>query len=251
MKVSIITVCFNSVSTIENSIVSVTGQKYNDIEYIVVDGGSTDGTLDILKAYSNKIHKIISEPDNGIYDAMNKGLEMATGYIVGMLNSDDFYYDENTISTVANVFNDKQVDCCYGDLEYVDPRNTNMITRKWTSKPNSPDIFRTGFHPPHSTFFARKDLYVKYGNFDPSLTISADYELMLRFIEKHKANAIYIPGVMVRMRNGGVSNKNIFQIIKANAQCYKAWKKNKLRVSPITIIKKPLSKISQLTHEKI
>ena len=250
MKVSIITVCLNSSSTIDCAMQSVFKQNHEDIEYIIVDGGSSDGTLAILETHKNRISSFISEPDNGIYDAMNKGIALATGDIIGILNADDFYADSNVISTVASVFENDNFDCCYGDLEYVDFHDTNKMVRRWTSQVFTQGLFRKGFHPPHPTFFARKKLYDKYGYYDTTLSISADYELMLRFFEKNEVRSEYIPNVLVKMRSGGVSNKNFFQILKANIQCCKAWAKNDLKVSPLTILRKPLSKISQLTYAK-
>ncbi len=250
IKVSIITVCLNSDQTIEDTVKSVFNQSYKDIEYIVVDGASTDGTLDLLMKYRNQIHNYISESDKGIYEAMNKGLKLASGDIIGILNSDDFYYDSDVVKMVAEIFSNNDIDCCYGDLEYVDYHNTDEVVRKWTSRPYTPGLFRKGFHPPHPTFFAKKELFEKYGYFNLDLDISADYELMLRFMERHGAKSFYIPHVFVKMRSGGASNRNLKQIIKANWQCYKAWRINGFEVSTATILKKPFSKIFQYFYAK-
>lgn len=250
MKISIITVCFNSVETMEDTIKSVLSQNYGDIEYIVVDGDSTDGTLDILTKHQDQIHRQISEPDNGIYDAMNKGLDIATGETVGFLNSGDFYTNETVITKIVETMEADKADCCYGNLEYVACHDVEKVVRKWRSRPYMPGLFREGFHPPHPTFFAKKKLFEKYGYFNLDFDISADYELMLRFLERHGAKSSYIPHVLVKMRNGGTSNRNLKQIIKANLQCYKAWRINGFEVSVATILKKPLSKIFQLTYAK-
>lgn len=232
--------------TIKDCIVSVCSQSYPDIEHIIIDGASTDSTLAVIGKYNNSIAKVLSEPDNGIYDAMNKGIKMATGDIVGILNSDDFYANPNILEDVANVFEENKIDCCYGDLEYVGFNDTSKVIRKWKSRKFQNGLFRKGWHPPHPTFFVKKEIYERYGLFDLDLNISADYEIMLRFLEKYKIKSCYIPEVMVKMRTGGASNRNLKQILRANIQCCRAWKKNGYRISPITAIKKPLSKILQL-----
>lgn len=245
MKISIITVCYNSAETIEDTIKSVLDQEYKSIEYIIVDGGSTDGTLDVLKKYRDQIHKYISEPDNGVYDAMNKGIKLATGDVVGFLNAGDFYAAKTAISQIAASFKKNDCQVVYADLEYVTENNPEKTVRRWTSKPYQDNLFRKGWHPPHPTFFAQKSAYDKYGAFDLTYNIGADYELMLRFLKKHNAKSCYIPSILVKMRNGGKSNKNLRQIIKANIECYQAWKKNKLKVSPLIVVKKPISKLIQ------
>jgi len=246
MKVSIITVCFNSAATIEDAIKSILMQDYKDIEYIVIDGGSTDGTLEILAKYQSQIAKCISEPDNGIYDAMNKGIKLATGDIVGILNSDDFYPDKDIIKTVVGVFdNNDDIDCCYGDLEYVAKDNPAKTVRKWGSRSYQEGLFEKGWHPPHPTFFVKKCIFDEYGAFDITYDIGADYELMLRFLKKHRIKSYYVPSVLVKMRTGGKSNKSLWQIVKANMECFHAWKKNGLKISPFIILKKPASKLIQ------
>jgi glycosyltransferase len=245
MKISIITVCFNSAKTIEDTIRSILSQNYKEIEYIIVDGGSTDGTLDILKRYSDQIHKYISGPDNGIYDAMNKGIKLATGDIIGFLCSDDFYADENVIRQIVEVIRANNTDCCYGDLEYVAGNSINKVVRRWKSRPYQEGLFEKGWHPPHPTFFVKKCIFDKYGGFDLDYDIGADYELMLRFLKKYNISSCYVPKVFVKMRTGGKSNKNLWQIIKANIECFKAWKRNGLKITPFIILKKPASKLIQ------
>ena len=245
MKVSIITVVYNNKDTIKDAIESVLNQTYKNIEYIIVDGGSTDGTVNIIKNYEDKIDKFISEKDNGIYDAMNKGIKLASGDIVGILNSDDFYASNNIIEKVVNEFIEKKVDSVYGDLVYVDAKNTDKIVRYWRSKPFKEGLFKKGWHPPHPTFFVRKEIYNKCGLFNLNFKIAADYELMLRFLEKCKISSSYIPQVLVKMRIGGESNKNIKNIIKANIECLKAWEVNDLTVNYFLFFIKPISKILQ------
>ncbi|NJO92850.1 MAG: glycosyltransferase, partial [Chloroflexia bacterium] len=166
MKISIITVCYNSEKYIRTAIDSVLQQTYEDIEYIIVDGGSVDATLSLIKPYQHKISKFISEPDNGIYDAMNKGINLATGDVIGTLNSDDLYVDEKVLSQVVEIFQNSKNDSLFADLFYVDKKNTNKIIRKWKTKEFIPGSFKKGWHPPHPTFFVKRDVYNKYGVFD-------------------------------------------------------------------------------------
>lgn len=211
MKISIITVCYNSAATIESTFKSVASQDYPDIEYIIVDGGSTDGTLDIIKRYQN-ISMLVSEPDKGIYDAMNKGIRMATGHVIGTLNADDFYVNNTVISDVAKTFGDDAVDACFADLVYVDQSNTDKIVRYWKSQPYQSGLFRKGWMPAHPTFFARKSVYEKFGVFDLNFRIAADFELLFRLIEKNKIRTVYLPKVIIKMRMGGTTNKNLENI---------------------------------------
>jgi len=250
MKTSIITICFNSAETIEDSVRSILAQDYRDIEYVVIDGGSTDGTLDILAKYRSQISKFMSEPDDGMYDAMNKGLSFATGDIVGFLNADDFYANEKVIGRIVEAMQVNNVDCCYGDLEYVRRHNLGKTVRRWKSQPYRDGLFERGWHPPHPTFFVKKDVFDKYGCFDLQYTISADYELMLRFLKKYGLKSCHIPDVLIKMRTGGKSNKNLWEIIKANIECHKAWNQNGLKGSPLLILRKPFSKLTQYMQGK-
>ena len=245
IKVSIITVVYNNRDTIKDAIESVLNQTYKNIEYIIVDGASTDGTVDIVKSYEDKITKFVSGPDNGLYDAMNKGIRLATGDVVGILNSDDFYAANNIIENVVNRFQEESVDSVYGDLEYVDAKDAKKVVRYWKSKPFNHMLFKQGWHPAHPTFFVKKEIYDKYGVFNTEFKIAADYELMLRFLEKNKISSSYITKVFVKMRLGGESNQSIKNIIKANIESYKAWQKNGLYINPLVFLLKPLSKIKQ------
>jgi glycosyltransferase involved in cell wall biosynthesis len=217
MKISIITVCYNSAETIESTLKSVSSQDYPDIEYIVVDGGSTDATLDIVKRYKN-VSILVSEPDEGIYDAMNKGIGLARGDVIGTLNADDFYVGNSVVSDVAKTFEDNTIDACYADLVYVDQNNTDNIVRYWKSKPYQPRLFKQGWMPAHPTFFVKKSVYEKLGVFDLNYKIAADFELLFRLIEKNKIRTMYLPKVIVKMRLGGTTNKNIKNISLQNAE---------------------------------
>ena len=249
MKVSIITVCFNSSETIESTIQSVISQNYSNIEYIIVDGLSTDDTLKIVERYKNKIAKIVSEKDNGIYDAINKGIDQATGDIVAILHADDFYTNENVISSIVDSFNKQNIDTVYGDLQYVERIDTTIVKRNWISGSYRKENFLKGWMPPHPSFFARKQCYEKFGNFNTDLKSAADYELMLRFLYKNNCSVAYIPQVLVKMRVGGKSNVSLMNRIKANREDKKAWEMNGLSPSMFTFIRKPLSKLGQFFNK--
>ena len=244
LKISIITVCYNSEKTIRYTIESLISQEYKDIEYIVIDGGSTDQTLEIIKEYNNSITFLSSEIDNGIYDAMNKGINVAKGNIIGILNSDDFYPNNFIISNVVNSFNNK-IDAVYGDLVYVDPINTKKVLRYWKSGTYTRKKIKNGWMLPHPTFFVRKTIYDKYGLYDSSLHQSADYAIFINFVYKNKINVAYIPEILVHMRNGGKSNKSIFNRFKGNKEDLLAWKLNNLSPPRFIRFKKPLHKIKQ------
>lgn len=244
MLISIITVSFNSAKTIEETIQSVLGQDYPSIEYIIIDGASTDGTKDILSRYDN-IH-VISEPDKGMYDAMNKGINLAKGDIIGILNADDLYADKNIISTISKAFQDPSIDACYGDLVYFSSDTPNKIVRYWKSRSFLPGLFSWGWNPPHPTFFVRREIYQRLGNFDTSFTMGNDIELMMRFLEKHQIRTTYIPRLMVKMRLGGVSNQSIKNIVLQNKNILMAAKKLKIPMSSWTfVVGKIVNRLSQ------
>ncbi|MEI6489797.1 MAG: glycosyltransferase family 2 protein [Bacteroidota bacterium] len=245
LKVSIITVCFNSAETIESTIKSVIEQDYSNIEYIVVDGKSTDYTLSILERYKANISTLLSEKDDGIYYAINKGIALATGDIIAILHADDFYSSNQIISSVVKIFEGKQSDTVYGDLQYVDRNDTNKVTRHWIAGAFNSDLFYKGWMPPHPAFFVKRRCYSKFGLFNTDLKSSADYEMMLRLLEKHKCSTHYIPQVLVKMRIGGKSNISLMNRIKANREDKKAWQINGLNPGMFTLILKPLSKLGQ------
>ena len=243
MKVSVITAVFNGAKTIQDCIKSVSGQIYPNIEHIIIDGGSTDGTLEVIKRYTEKRVNIVSEPDKGIYDALNKGIRQASGEVIGLLHSDDFYAHDRVIEKVADIFMKYNIDSCYGDLQYVDKNNPDKVIRYWKSSQYRHGKFKYGWMPPHSTFFVKKEIYNKYGYFNTNFKIAADYELMLRFLEKHKISTYYTPEVFIKMRIGGTSNRNIKNLIIKSNEDYRAWKVNNLNGGFYTILLKNLCKI--------
>ncbi len=246
MKISIITVSYNSSATITDTIESVINQTFPNIEYIIVDGNSNDGTQEIVKSYGNKIATFISESDKGIYDAMNKGIQLATGDIVGILNSDDVYAAANVLEKVATCFAiNANAEICYGDLNYVQSKNLNAITRIWKAGANNSKSFHYGWMPPHPTVFVRKEVYNKVGPFSIQLKSASDYEMMLRMFVKHQCKAVYIPFLLVKMRTGGMSNASFKNRVKANREDALAWKMNNLKPYFFTLPLKPLRKITQ------
>ena len=245
MKVSIITITYNSAETVEDTIQSVLAQDYPDIEYIIVDGASKDDTLSIVNRYKDKIATIQSEPDKGIYDAMNKGVRLATGELIGILNSDDFYADAQVISDIVKTVQSAGADGCYADLVYVDRNETSRVVRTWKSGEYRHGQFMRGWMPPHPTFFVKRAIYAKHGLYSLQLRSAADYELMLRLIHKHGISLAYLPRVITKMRAGGQSNVTLKNRWKANKEDRLACKMNGLQPGFLTLIRKPLSKLLQ------
>lgn len=244
MKISIITATYNSAATLKDTLVCIQGQDHPDIEHIIVDGRSTDDTLGIIRGFPH-ITKVVSEKDKGIYDAMNKGISLATGEVVGILNSDDIYMDSGVISLVAEVFADPDVQTVYADLQYVQQDDLNKVIRTWRTGVFDKKNFYYGWMPPHPTFFVRKEIYDKVGLFNISLRSAADYEIMLRILLKHDIPAHYIPRVIVKMRAGGMSNSSFRNRLRANKEDRQAWKLNDLQPYFFTLYMKPLRKIPQ------
>jgi glycosyltransferase involved in cell wall biosynthesis len=253
MKISIITVVRNNVKTIQQTIESVLSQEYKNIEYIIIDGDSTDGTLEIIKSFRGSIDKFISEKDQGLYDAMNKGINLASGDVVGFLHSDDFYFNSKVLSTVINTFKEyPKVDACYADLIYIHRTDTSRIIRYWKSSDYSSGIFSKGWSPPHPTLFIRKKIYQKYGDFDLSYHISSDIELMIRFIEVYKIKVKYVPHLWVKMRIGGLSSSGIKNILKQNKEVLSILKSYKLANNIIVFfLYKVISRLKQLLQRPI
>lgn len=243
LKISLITVSYNAENTISRCIESVIRQTFKNIEYIVIDGGSTDKTTEIINRYKTQISLFLSEPDEGIYDAMNKGIKMASGHIIGMLNADDYFADNDILTTIAQAFNQENTEILYGDLDYIDSQN--KIIRKWRSGEFSHKMFNWGWMPPHPTFYCKRGLFQKYGFYSLEYGTAADYELMLRFMYHHKLNAFYLKKVMIKMNIGGVSNKNIKGRVKGLLFDYKAMNNNNILIPLIALIFKPLRKIIQ------
>ena len=236
MKISIITVCYNSASTIRDTFESILSQTYSNIEYIVIDGKSTDETISIIKEYENKFNgKMIwvSEHDDGLYDAMNKGIKLATGDVVGILNSDDVYYDEYVLERIIKEIQEKKTDTLYGNIQIVRHNDINKVVRVWKSSPFVKGTFKKGWHPPHPSFFCKKKIYDCFGLFDTSFKVSADFELMLRLLEKNHVSTTYYDNFIVKMRFGGESMGSIKRIILGNKNVLRAFWKNDISISPL------------------
>lgn len=229
MKVSIITAVYNNAETVADAVESVRSQTHNNIEHIVIDGGSDDGTLQVLEQYQSDLAELVSEPDDGIYDAMNKGIARAGGEIVGLLNADDYYRHDRVIERVVSEFQKQQADAVYGDLQYVDPGDGKVL-RHWEAGSFDPSKFERGWMPPHPTFFVRRKAYDRHGTFREDLNIAADYELVLRLLYRHGLQAAYIPEVLVQMRAGGASNNGLRSRFTTFWQDYKAWRMNGLGI---------------------
>lgn len=245
MRISIITATYNSARTIGETLQSVQSQSHPDVEHIIIDGASTDDTLAIIGQHSSFAQTMISEPDQGIYDAMNKGIRLATGDVIGLLNSDDVYAHAKVLEKVAAAFEHPTVDAIYGDLVYVDVNQPRRIQRSWKSGKYRPGQFKWGWMPPHPTFFVRRTIYEKLGGFNLALGTCGDYELMLRFIHRHQVRLSYLPEVLVRMRTGGASNASLLARLRANRNDRLAWTANGVRPYWFTLYLKPLRKFFQ------
>ena len=236
MKISVITVSYNSAETIGHTLRSVREQTYVDIEHIVVDGGSTDNTLAVVAAEGQHVAKLVSEKDKGIYDAMNKGIALASGEVVCFINADDFYASTSVLRDVAAAFENAGVDSCYGDLCYVNQTDPTRVVRYWRSKDFVPGSFEAGWCPPHPTFFVRRSVYERLGGFDLSFKIAADFELMARYLEAARITSCYIPEVLVKMRLGGTTNRSLSNIFKQNAEIRRALSKIGRRSSLVSFV---------------
>jgi glycosyltransferase involved in cell wall biosynthesis len=245
-KVSIITVAYNSVTTIGHTIDSILAQDYPHIEHIIIDGASTDGTVDLVRSYGDRITQFISERDRGIYDAMNKGLALATGDIIGILNSDDFYASTDIISTVVATIENSGVDAVFGDLVYVSGSNLSRIVRYYSSAHFHPGLFAYGWMPAHPTFFVKRFAYDQYGYFKTDYKIASDYELLIRFLAKNRLTYHYIPRIMVKMRTGGVSTTNLMSNWILNREIVRGCAENGIRTNLLKVFSKYFTKIFQL-----
>ena len=245
MKVSIVTVVRNCREYVSAAIESVLEQRHCEVEYIIIDGGSTDGTLQQIDSYRPRLAHFISEPDRGLYDAMNKGLGLATGEIVGFLNADDVYEGDEVLAHVVSALERDGADCLYGDIAYVRPHDLESVIRYWRSGQYYHGKFRWGWMPPHPAFFARRTLYEAWGRYSLDLAYAADYELMFRFLHRYRAEASYLPELLVRMRTGGHSNRTVRARIRANLEVLRAWRLNGYKPRWSTAVLKPLSKLPQ------
>lgn len=245
LKVSIITVSYNSSKTISDTIKSVQEQSYLNIEHVFIDGNSSDGTQEIIAEGKRETDIFVSEPDNGLYDAMNKGVEIASGDIIGILNSDDILFSNTTISKLVDTFIDQNVDGIFGNLQFVEPNNLNKVIRTWKGSPYKTGSFKMGWHPSHPTFYIRKSVYNNFGNYDITMNVSADFELMLRFIDRHKISTSFLDEFIVKMRYGGESTGSVKKILIGNRNVIKAFKKNGLKVSPLYPLYRLIPKVKQ------
>jgi len=246
MKVSIITATYNSSAHIVDCVKSVNDQTYQDIEHIIVDGASKDNTLDIVNGIPNRVGRIISEPDKGIYDAMNKGILAATGDVIGILNSDDFFTSDDVIQTVVDSFENNDIDALYGDVHFVSPDNLTKSVRYYSSSIFKPSLFRFGFMPAHPSFYMKKECYDKYGLYALDYKIASDYDLLIRFLYKEKINYKYIKKDFVTMRTGGVSTENLNSRVTLNKEIVRACRKYGIYTNMFMLSLKYLYKIFEL-----
>ena len=240
ISVTIITVCFNSAATIGDTIKSVLAQSHPDIEYIIVDGGSTDTTMDIIRQFDSKIAKVISEPDQGIYDAMNKGIKAATGDAICTLNSDDLYADDTAVQQLVTKMESTDSDTVFADLVYVKPRDTNHVTRYYNSSQFHPRRLRFGWMPAHPTWMVKRKLYEKWGEYSLGYIIAADYEMVVRLLYRGGASYAHLPAVIVKMRTGGVSTRGLRSSWILNTEIVRACRENGLKTNlGLVLLKTP------------
>ncbi len=236
-RISVITAVFNNRDCVSDAIDSILGQTCSNIEVVVIDGGSTDGTLDVLRSYDGRLGVLVSEPDRGIYDALNKGIIKANGEVLGFLHSDDLFFDRESVSKIAAVFSDPAVAAVYGDLLYVKKDDTAGVVRHWVAGSYFPEKLRRGWMPPHPTLDVRRAVYDRIGLFDTRYRISADYDWMLRFFTRENPKCVYIPEPLVRMRMGGASNRSLSQIVSKSSEDYLALRRNSVGGAGILIMK--------------
>lgn len=246
MKVSIITVTYNSAQTLADTICSVGNQDYKDIEYLIIDGNSTDGTQKIILDYPDTVTYWISEPDKGLYDAMNKGIQMATGDIVGIINSDDFYHRPDAISRVVKAFREFGTQCIYADVRFVAPDNLDKTVRYYSSKGFTPARFKQGLMPAHPTFFTYRENFLKHGLYKTDYRIAADFELLIRFLYKNRLSSHYLPIDLMKMRTGGLSTKSWRSNVIINKEDLRACKENGLKTNYFWLYSRYFKKLLEL-----
>lgn len=250
MKISVITAVFNREETIGAAIASVRSQTYGDVEHVIQDGGSVDRTLEIVRKASAGSASIVSQHDYGIYDAINRGIARATGAVIGLMHSDDFYADNFVLSKVADAFDDPSIQGVYGDLQYVSASSSSRVVRHWRSGQFTRSRLKRGWMPPHPTLYLRREVFEEYGVYDTDFSIAADYDAILRYLAIGKIKLAYIPEVLVKMRLGGESNRSLERIIKKSCEDYRAIRKN--QVGGIgTLALKNLSKIKQFIKKDV
>lgn len=246
MKISIITATYNSSAYISDCVNSVNNQTYSNIEHIIIDGASKDNTLEIINSIPNRVTKIVSEPDKGIYDAMNKGIKLATGDVIGILNSDDFFTSDDVIQYVVDTFNKNDIDALYGDVHFVNPDDLSKIVRYYSSAIFKPSLFRFGFMPAHPSFYMKRDCYEKHGLYSLDYKIASDYDLLIRYLHKEKIKYKYINKDFVTMRTGGVSTENFNSIVTLNKEIVRACKKYGIYTNLFILSFKYLYKLLEL-----
>jgi glycosyltransferase len=247
VKISVITACLNCRDTIREALDSVLSQTHPDMELVVIDGGSTDGTVEILRRYADRLAVLVSEPDNGIYHALNKGIRLATGGVVGFLHADDLFAGRGVISRIAAAFEDPETEAIYGDLDYVRKNEPDRVVRHWKAGEFSPSKLRWGWMPPHPTFYVRRSVYERLGAFDTSYGIAADYDCILRFLFKGGLVPVYISQVLVKMRVGGASNRSLSSVLQKSREDYRALTSNEVGGAG-ALAWKNISKVSQFFH---
>lgn len=257
IKISIITVTLNSIQFLPDALESIRMQSYSNIEYIVIDGGSTDGTIDVLRK-TNLVSHFVSEKDEGIYDALNKGIRMATGDVIGILHSSDLFASNQTLQNIRDVFasntlssgEQKRIDVVYGDLVYVDAEDTDTITRSWVSQAFKPKLINRGWMPPHPTVFIRSEIFKKHGLYDLKYKIAADYDYLIRLFNDNNLTTYYLPKVITKMRVGGISNNGINNLVCKSKEDYKIIRNHKISLPLWVLFLKNISKIPQLAFNK-
>ncbi len=245
MRLSVVTAVLNRIDTLQACLESVAGQTHPEVEHVLIDGGSTDGSVELLQRWADRLGHFVSEPDRGLYDAVNKGVAAATGDAIGILGADDVYATPATLAHVAQALERTGADSCYGDLLYVSASDPARVIRTWISGDYRPGAFRRGWMPPHPTFFVRREVYQRFGLYDTRFRIAADYELMLRLLERERITTCYLPEVVVRMRLGGTSNRGLRQLVRKSREDLRAWRQNGMRGGRRAVACKNLVKLPQ------
>jgi glycosyltransferase len=244
LQISVITAVYNNASTVGNAVQSVGDQQWPHVEHIVIDGGSTDGSLEILEAYRSQVARLVSEPDGGLYEALNKGIRHATGDVVGFMHADDHFASPSALSRVAEAFSDPDIGAVYGDLVYVRKDDTARVVRYWRAGPYSRARLHAGWMPPHPTLYLRRELYLTLGLFDTRYRIAADYESVLRILGRGAVRAAYVPEILVRMRTGGTSNRSLQNMWMKSREDYDAMRENGIG-GPAALLRKNIAKLLQ------
>ncbi len=245
VKISIVTVAKNAEATIADTLRSVADQCHKAVEHILIDGASTDRTMDIVEREGAHLAQVVSEPDQGLYDAMNKGIALAKGQVVGTLNADDVYAHKNVLAKVATNFAQPDLQACFSDLVYVQRKDPARVVRYWKSQPFEPGLFARGWIPAHPTFFVRRDVYQELGGFDLRYRLQSDFELTMRFLEVHRIKSVYVPEVWVCMRMGGATNNSLINLYKGNMESFRACRRHGIRVGPWFFVSKFAMRIPQ------